>query len=364
MTFFPDPTKRTLGLDVSERVFRLVEIRRGPFYRRKLQLHRYSEERLPEGAVVAGEFQKPELVAQSLKNLLRKAYRRPGSRGAVVSLPETRTFIKVISVKRPEDPAAIPAAVLAEAELHIPTPIGELYLDWRPMDDPKAVPVGKPMAVTVAAAPKRIVDAYSAALESAGLVPVAFEIEAQSIVRSVLPARDAERPVGIIDFGAMRSSLIVHDRGAIQFTVSVPLSGDIVTRRIAEALGVDEAEAERVKRQCGADQGLCGLKHWAVMEPFLKEMAERLTDAVEFYRDHFPNGRPLEEIVLCGGGANMARLDAILSAMVGTPVRKGDPWVNIDAGRSPLPPEILLSSTTAVGLALRQAFQGDANDAV
>ncbi len=35
----------------------LVEIRPGPFYRRKrLQLHRYTEERIPDGVIVAGEF--------------------------------------------------------------------------------------------------------------------------------------------------------------------------------------------------------------------------------------------------------------------------------------------------------------------
>lgn len=355
MLFFPDPTSRAVGLDVSEHVFRLVEIRRGPFYRRRLQLHRYSEERVPDGVVVAGEFKDPKTVTAHLKNLLKKAYKRPTSRGAVVSLPETRTFIKVISVKKPESLEAIPAAILAEAELHIPTPINDLYVDWQHMEDPKAVPVGKPMSVTIAAAPKQIIDSYSSALEAAGLIPVAFEIEAQAIVRSVIPSKqDGDKTIGIVDFGATRSSFIVYDKGTIQFTVSIPLSGDVVTRRIAESLSVDISEAERTKRQCGVDAHKCGTRLWSIMEPFLSEMSERIIDAVNFYRDHFPGGRPLDEIVLCGGGANMARMDELLSDLTKTPVRRADPWVNIDPGRSPLPPEIILSSTTAVGLALRQ----------
>lgn len=356
MIFFPDPTTRAVGLDISEHVFRLVEIRRGPFYRRKLQLHRYSEERVPDGVVVAGEFKKPEEVTAHLKNLLKKAYRRATSRGAVVSLPETRTFIKGISVKRPENPEAIPAAILAEAELHIPTPLSDLYVDWQHMEDPQGVAVGKMMSVTIAAAPKQIVDSYSSALEAAGLIPVAFEIEAQAIVRSVIPQKeDGERTIGIVDFGATRSSFIVYDKGTIQFTVSIPLSGDVVTRRIAESLSVEVPEAERTKRQCGVDAHKCGTRLWSIMEPFLSEMADRIIDAVNFYRDHFPGGRPLDEIVLCGGGANMARMDELLSDLTKTPVRKADPWVNIDPGHSPLPPEIILSSTTAVGLALRQS---------
>lgn len=355
MLFFTDPTTHDIGLDISERVFRLVEIRRGPFFRRGLRLYRYTEERIPDGLVVAGEFKKPDLIAEHLRNLIRKAYGRLTTRGAVVSLPETRTFIKVISVKKPEKPEAIPAAILAEAELHIPTPISDLYLDWQHLDDPKGMPVGKSMGVTIAAAPKHVIDSYSSALEAAGLVPLAFEIEAQAIVRSVISAADdAARPIGIVDFGATRSSFIVFDRGTIQFTVSIPLSGDVVTRRISEALSVDVQEAERTKRQCGVDAHKCGTKLWSIMEPFLSEMADRIIDAVGFYRDHFPGGRVLDEIVLCGGGANMARMDELLSDLTKTPVRKADPWINIDPGLSPLPPEIILSSTTAVGLSLRQ----------
>lgn len=357
MILFPDPTKNAVGLDVSERVFRLVEIRKGPFYRRSLQLHRYSEERLPDGLVVAGEFKKPDEVVARIKSLLKKAYGRRSAIGAIVSLPETRTFIKVINVKKPEKAEDIPRAIVAEAELHIPTPINDLYIDWQHLEDPSKIAVGKPMNVTIAAAPKQVVDGYSAVLEAAGLVPVAFEIEAQAIVRSVIPRNDdGSRAIGIIDFGATRSSLIVYDKGTIQFTVSIPLSGDVVTQRISEALAVGTEEAERTKRQCGVDAHKCGTKLWGIMEPFMAEMTDRVLDAVEFYRDHFPNGRQLDEIILTGGGANTARMDELLSELTKTPVRKADPWVNIDAGHSPLPSEIILSSSTAVGLALRQVL--------
>ncbi|MFA5854079.1 MAG: type IV pilus assembly protein PilM [Patescibacteria group bacterium] len=358
MILFSDPTNNAIGLDVSERVFRLVEIRKGPFYRRSLQLHRYAEERLPDGLVVAGEFKKPDEVVTHLKNLLKKAYGRRVTRGAIVSLPETRTFIKVINVKKPEKAEDIPRAILAEAELHIPTPIADLYIDWQHLEDPATVIVGKPMSVTIGAAPKLVVDGFSAILEATGLVPVAFEIEAQAIVRSVIPkSDDGTRAIGIIDFGATRSSLIVYDKGTIQFTVSIPLSGDAVTQRISEALSVDIAEAERTKRQCGVDAHKCGTGLWKIMEPFISEMASRISDAVEFYRDHFPNGRALDEIILCGGGANMARMDELLTEIIKTPVRKAEPWANIDVGHSSLPPEVLLSSTTSIGLALRQALQ-------
>ncbi len=360
MLFFPDPTIRSIGLDFSDHVFRLVEIRRGPFYRRRLQLHRYTEERLPDGLVVRGEFKNPDEVRKHLKELIRKAYGRHSSHGVVVSLPETRTFIKVITVKRPENLDNLPRAIEAEAELHIPTALSELYLDWQAVTDPKQVAVGKPLMVTIGAAPKTIVDSYSTVLEAVGLIPAAFEIEAQAIVRSVIPFQKAgteNRAIGIVDFGATRSSFIVFDHNTIQFTVSIPLSGDEVTKRISQALGIGLSEAERTKRVCGVDAHKCGLQLWKIMEPFLSEMTERILEAVAFYREHFPNGRALDEIIICGGGANMNRIDELLSELTKTPVAKADPWINIDPNRCPLPREIILSSTTAVGLALRHVFE-------
>src|SRR5258708_5965672 len=158
MLLFPDPTIRSVGLDLSDRAIRLVEIRPGPFYRRKLQLHRYAEELLPEGLAVRGEFKKPDEIVVHLKNLIKKAYGRQVTKSAVVSLPETRTFIKVITVKRPEKIADLEKAAMIEAELHIPAPMADLYVDWQTFDDVAAIAPGKPVTVTIGAAPRAIVD--------------------------------------------------------------------------------------------------------------------------------------------------------------------------------------------------------------
>jgi type IV pilus assembly protein PilM len=366
MTLFSDPTTHAVGLDLSDHVLRLIEIRRGPFYRPTLQLHRYAEERLPDGLVQRGEFKDTDLIIQHLKSLLKKAYGRHASRGAVVSLPETRTFIKVISVKMPDRVEDLDKAVLTEAERHIPTALSDLYIDWQPSEDVSLIPAGHSVTVTIGAAPKIIVDGYTRVLEAAGIIPVAFEIEAEAIVRSIIKANDpaaADRAIGIIDFGATRSSFIVFDRGTIQFTVSIPLSGDEVTRRISETLGVSLEEAERAKRQCGVDAHKCGTALWDIAHPFLQEMTDRILDAVNFYRDHFAGGRPLGQIIISGGGANMARIDELLSDLTKTEVVKADPWINVDPDRCPLPREIILSSTTAVGLALRPVVENAARKA-
>lgn len=361
MLLFSDPTTHTVGLDLSDNVFRLVQIKRGKVRRGKLKLSRYAEERLPAGILSNGEIKDKDATIERLKTLIKKAYGRQVTRGVVVAMPDSRSFVKVLTVKKPQDPSGLASVVRSEAELHIPSPLDELYVDWQVVGERAD---GKQVDVIVGATPKKVSDAYAEVLEEAGLIPVAFELEAQSIVRSVMPLirtkdvkeGDPEKAYGVIDFGATRSSLIVYHRNTIQFTVSIPLSGDEVTKTIAEKLSVSLEEAERTKRQCGVDAHRCGKSMWDIMHPFLANMAQKVDDAVTFYQDHFDRGKKLDEIIISGGGANMLRIDELLSELTGTPVRTADPWVNIDPDRCPLPREIILSSTTAVGLALRHAI--------
>lgn len=362
MLLFSDPTTHTIGIDLSDNVFRLVQIKRGRVRKGRLKLARYAEERLVNGLIIDGEIKDFDGAVTHLKSLVKKAYGRQVSRGVTVSLPDTRSFVKVISVKKPENAANLGRIIAEEAALHIPTPLDELYIDWQVVDKKKNLAVGKKMEIIFGAAPKKIVDAHSELLEAAGLIPVAFELEAQSIVRSVMShvekkkGEGNDKAYGIIDFGANRSSLIVYHRDTIQFTVSIPLSGDAVTKTIAEKLQVTPEEAERTKRQCGVDAHRCGDLMWDIMHPFLTEMAGRVDEAVTFYQDHFEHGKKLDEIVISGGGANMLRIDELLTELTGTKVVTADPWLNIDPDKCPLPREIILSSTTVVGLALRHAL--------
>lgn len=361
MLLFSDPTTHTIGIDLSDNVFRLVQIRRGRFGKGRLRLARYAEERLVEGLIVDGEIKDFDGAVKHLKSLIKKAYGRQVVRGVTISLPDTRSFVKVISITKPENSDDIRQAVISEAGLHIPTPLDELYIDWQIIDTKKDIAPGKKMEIILGAAPKKDVDAHSELLEAAGLIPVAFELESQSIVRSVISHtkksdKERNKAYGIIDFGATRSSLIVYHHGSIQFTVSIPLSGDSVTRAIAEKLQVSPEEAERAKRQCGVDAHRCGTTMWDIIHPFLTEMAQRVDEAVTFYQDHFEKGKKLDEIIISGGGANMLRIDELLTELTGTKVVTADPWLNIDPDKCPLPREVILSSTTAVGLALRHAL--------
>jgi Tfp pilus assembly PilM family ATPase len=212
----------------------------------------------------------------------------------------------------------------------------------------------KPIRVMLAAAPKQLVDNYVKMIEGAGLAPVALEIEATAIARAMVPMSDTlDNPLGILDIGATRSSLIVCDQGAMQMSISIPISGNELTRIISEKLNISLADAELVKIECGLDAHRCEDKMWNILLPMIDDMAAKIRNALRFYRIGFPSGKKVERMVLCGGGAHFRDIDNVLSRKLTIKVRRGDPLVNVNRLPKRFAKDAALSYTTALGLALR-----------
>lgn len=112
------------------------------------------------------------------------------------------------------------------------------------------------------------------------------------------------------------------------------------------------------------------------MTPVLTDLIKQTKEHLSFYRTHsfhenlsLPkkgetrpqsgrlNGKGVEKILLCGGGANLKGFTDFLSQELKIPVEIGSPWINILAKSQKKAPQFSqeksLSYTTALGLALR-----------
>ena len=80
-----------------------------------------------------------------------------------------------------------------------------------------------------------------------------------------------------------------------------------------------------------------------------------ISQAINFYNDHFPAPNPVAEIIICGGGANFSQIDEVIAAKTKIPTKIGNPWLNIlgKNQKPPLPASQSATLSTAIGLALR-----------
>ncbi|MFH1187251.1 MAG: type IV pilus assembly protein PilM [bacterium] len=356
--------KYPIGLDISDTSLKFVQLKKRAGLKfgklsnkktiEKLEVNCYNSIKLPPGLIINGEIKNQDEVAAQINKLLSGAKGgKITNKNAVAVLPQTQTFIKLLQIpKTPEE--EMREKISEEIVKHVPLILDEVYIDWQIINRGE-----KELDVLVGAAPKKIVDQYIKILEQASLQPIALEIEAASICRCLIPEADKNENDSnaylIIDLGANRSSLIVCSQKTVYFTINAPISGNAITKQIADSLKIDINKAQKAKQICGLDKNKCK----GIMEGILNDMINNLIDhiqqAVSFFQSNYPQ-KQIQKIILCGGGGNFLEIDKVLFGYLKIPVIKGNAWIKVEQNKNDkynLLNNDSLSYATAIGLALR-----------
>jgi len=141
-----------------------------------------------------------------------------------------------------------------EVERHIPFAASEVVMDFQPMVPPEQLPADAPnMDVLLAVAQEDMINNHIETLFRAGLNPVALDVEPLCACRSLIDINAAEgayeHTYALLNIGATTTDLSIIRRGLLSFTRPVPMAGDNITQAIADALGYEFHEAERLKQE-------------------------------------------------------------------------------------------------------------------
>jgi type IV pilus assembly protein PilM len=310
------------GLDISDLSLKLIQLQK---FRNEIKLYAFNEMSVPVGYIVSGMIKNSKGVVELIQKIIKTSLgNKILTSNVVVSLPETKTFIKLIEISQ-VDNKKFKEVIKEEIGRHIPLADEEIYFDWQIIQ--KIIKNNEQkIQILIGAAPKNIVDSYTDILKKAGLTPQVFEIEACAIVRNLIQEKN-DMPQIILDLGASRSSLIIYNNGTIQFSISIPLSGEKITQKIAEKLEITLAQAEKAKRICGFDEKKCEGIIKEILEGYFLELLEEIKKILMFYKTYFSFQGIFKEMILCGGGSNLIGLDVYLSKQLGLEVKKEIPWI-------------------------------------
>lgn len=342
-------TENAFGLDISGSSFKLMQLQKD---RSQMALRACANIPIPKGLMVNEAISDSKSFVYLLKKVLEKPQiGRVSTNRAVVSLPESKAFVRVIQIPRMSE-AEADNAVPFEAENFIPLPIDQVYLDWQKLND-----VGEKMNVLIIASPKEFVDRYLEIIDQAGVETVGLEVESQSCLKALVPAASSET-VLIVDLDAYRSSLIMVEQGNLQFTSTIPIAGNSFTESIANAFGVSAEKAEQIKKEVGISEISDYADIQAVLLPVLNNLSGEIKNILKFHAEH--SQEQVSRIILVGGSAKLKNLPEFLAPQLrefeNLKVELGNPWVNVNLNiRAPFTALEALSFATSIGLALRGA---------
>lgn len=339
-----------LGLDIGDRSIKLATISKQG---QKNVLTNYNTINLPEGLFDNGKILDEQAISKYINKLIAETKGPKIKTPFVYScLPETQTFIKLISIPEMTD-KEIPEAVRWASEHHIPLPLDQIYLDWQIVNHDQAK---KQINILVGAVPQEISQTYSSLIKKSELIPLSLEIEATAIGRALIDEKkimSQDEAIALIDIGATRTSLIIYAYPSIQFTSSLPFAGVDITKTIGKNLSLSIEQAEEAKIICGLDENKCQGALKKVLDDKLQELVEKLNNSFKYYQQNFENSLPIKQMILCGGGSHFQGIEKFLEKEIQIPSQIGDPRMNCIIKDDKFPLNQLLSYTTAIGLALK-----------
>ncbi|NTW90215.1 MAG: type IV pilus assembly protein PilM [Candidatus Moranbacteria bacterium] len=309
---------------------------------------------IPQGAIVDGEIVKEDTVAESIRELVRvSGPKHIGTRRVICSLPETKAFLRIISLPKMDKEEA-KEAVKWEIEANIPLSLDQVHYDWQILPDVFTLEKGK-MSVLVVAVARSAAEQFHSVLERAGLEPVGLETESIAQVRSLLAEEHKDETVLIVDIGDRRTSFVMAIGNVPVFTSSVPLSSQMMTGAIAKEMSLPYDEAEKLKIRTGLGSLSLPSPQLQAVRPILENLATEIERSLDFYFSTLKYSKKLDAVIFCGGGANTQGMLPYFSRRLRQNIEFGNPWTNVRFGKR-LPPidhNRSVQYSTVIGLALR-----------
>jgi len=340
------------GLDLSDLSVKVIQLKGDG---NEIKLKSYGSAAIPLGSISDGEIIKKENVVVSIKKAIEKAEpEKIRSKKVICSLPETKGFLRIINLPKMEE-EEIREAIKWEIEANIPLSLDQVCYDWQLLDKIFAKENDK-ISVLVVAVSRKTVNQFLEVMELSGLEPIGLEIESIAQARSLIGKKEEKKTILIIDVGDRRTSFLILLDGVPCFTASIPLSAQSITDGISKSLNISLAEAEKKKFEFGIGSIAKKDPIFKAVEPILENMVSEIEKSMNFYLESLQYSSAINEVIICGGGANIKGLIAYLSKKINKEIAMGNPWVNFHREEKNLPlieKNKSVKFSTAIGLALK-----------
>ncbi|MFQ5487811.1 MAG: pilus assembly protein PilM [Gammaproteobacteria bacterium] len=340
-----------IGLDISSTSVKLLELgQSGNRYR----VESYAVVPLPENAVEEKNIADVEAVGGAIKRAVSRAGTR--TKQAAVAVAGSAVITKIISMPANMSDDDMADQIQVEADQYIPYPMEEVNLDFEVLGPSEK---GEDMVdVLLAASRSENVDIRVAALELGGLTAKIVDVEAFameaafSLLGHQLPDNGVGKTIAVVDVGATMTTLSVSHDFKVIYTREQVFGGKQLTDEIMRRYGLSYDEAGLAKKQGGLPDNY----EPEVLQPFKEAMIQQVSRSLQFFFSSSQHNS-VDHIVLAGGCAAIAGVDAMIEDKLGITTSVANPFANMSL-TSRIKPDGIRSDASslmiACGLALRR----------
>lgn len=350
------PKRQLVGLDIGSSGIKLVQLKE---QRGKYILQKFGYKPLEPEVIVDGTVMDEGRVVSAIKELFEEMNVKV--KQVAVSISGHAVIIKKITLPpMPDD--ELEGQVKLAAEQYIPFDINEVNIDFHvlPPTGSDGGDAGE-MAVILVAAKKDKINELTELVKGAGLIPLVMDVDAFAIenMHGINYPSLKEETTVLVNVGASVMNINIVAKGSSLFTRDIPIGGNRYTEAIQRELGLSYEEAEDLKK---GGRGTSGNKAavQGVIESVNAEVASEIARTIDYFKSTVED-TDVHQVLLCGGGAQIAGLDNQLRDRMQATVEIANPFSEIDVSGSDFDQESLaeLAPLAAVGVGLALRWVGD-----
>ena len=349
---FASRRKRSLvGLDITTSSVKLIELTESG---RGYRVESYAAEPTPPNAIN----EKAIVDAEAVGEAIRRAHKRAGTktREAAIAISGDAAITKVIQMPKNLNSTDLEGQVELQADQYIPFPMEEVSFDFEVIGPSEKDP--DMLDVLLVATRSENVEQRVAACAAAGLSAKIVDVEAFALENACrllthqMPDGGLSRVVAVVDFGASSTTFSVLRDLKVIYTRDFAFGGQQLTEEVMRTYGLSMEEAGRAKKE----GGLPGNYETEVLGPFIDDMCQQVSRSLQFFLASGAGREQPEQILICGGCANIPGAAEMIQSRVGIESQRGDPLGQMKVSQKAKAQAVKKDATallTACGLALR-----------
>lgn len=348
---FKSSARPLIGLDITTSSIKLIELSMsGGQYR----VESYAAEATPPNSIN----EKAIVDANAVGDAIKRAVKRSGARTreVAVAISGDAAITKVIQMPKTLGEAELEGQVEMQADQYIPFPMEEVSFDFEVIGPSEKDP--DMLDVLLVATRTENVEQRMAACSAAGLTPRIVDVEAFALENACkllthqMPDGGLDRVIAVVDFGASSTTFSVLRDLKVIYTRDFAFGGQQLTEEIMRTYGLSMEEAGRAKKEGGLPSNY----QTEVLDPFIDDMCQQVSRSLQFFLASGAGREQPEQIIICGGCANIPGAAEVVTSRVGIPAEKGDPLGQMKVTSKAKAQAVKKDATallTACGLALR-----------
>jgi len=342
----------SVGVDISDTSLKYITLGDSSDKDIPRPLRAWGEVDIPDGVLERGQV----LNQKQLVAVLTEFKQKTNAHYIRVSLPEERAYLFETEIKRSTPEKEVRGILEFRLEENVPIPAREAFFDY---DILESDTTDRSLRVVVAAYARETILNYYDACVAAELTPVSFEVEAQAMVRAVLPHGE-QGAYMLVDFGKTRTGIGIVHNGILMYTSTIDFGGNQLSETLRKELGMlSEAELTVIKNTQGLIRGVSDSRAYDALISTVSVIKDELAARIQYWqaRDYKQHDRRIKSVILCGGSANLNGFPEYLTELLGIKTVRANVWQNafsIDAFIPPIDIHHSYGYATAIGLALQQ----------